>query len=59
MLLPFFPVFCFLPVESGVDVSNESETVIDNIEDPYKYMNEQDQGKRTFSFEAYLIPIFL
>ena len=50
---------CFFPVESGVDVSNEYEIEIDNITAPYKYINKQEQGKRTFSFEEYLIPIFL
>ena len=53
---PFLSGICFFTVGSGVDVSNESETVIDNIGASYKYINEQEQGKRTFSFEAYLIP---
>ena len=58
-MLFFLSGICFFPVGSGVDVRNESVIKIDNIEDPYKYINEQVQGKRTFSFEAYLIPIFL
>ena len=52
-------MFRFFPIGSGVDVRNESVMKIDNIDDPYKYINEQEQGKRTFSVEAYLIPIFV
>ena len=58
-MLFFLSGICFFPVGSGVDVRNESVIKIGNIDDPYKYINEQVQGKRTFSFEAYLIPIFL
>ena len=36
-----FPVFRFFPIGSGVDVRNESVIKIDNIDDPYKYINEQ------------------
>ena len=58
-MLSFLSGICFFPVGSGVDVRNEFVTKIDNIKDLYKYINEQVQGKRTFSFEAYPIPIFL
>jgi len=61
LMMFFLSGIWFFPIGSGVDVRNASEIVIkiDNIDDLYKYINEQVQGKRTFPFEAYLIPIFL
>ena len=41
-MLFFLSGICFFPViGSGVDVRNESVIKIDNIDDPYKYINEQ------------------
>jgi hypothetical protein len=37
----FLVCFCFSPVGSGVDVSNESDVKIDNIDDQYLSINEQ------------------
>ena len=36
-----FSVFRFFSIGCGVDVRNESVIKIDNIDDPYKYINEQ------------------
>jgi hypothetical protein len=35
-----FSVFCFSPVGSGVDVSNESDIKINNTDDQYLSINE-------------------
>ena len=40
-MLSFLSGICFFPVGSGVDVRNESVIKIDNIDDPYNYINEQ------------------
>jgi hypothetical protein len=41
-----FPVwFCFSPVGSRVDVSNESDVKINNTEDQYLFINEQVKKK--------------
>ena len=40
-MLFFLSGICFFPIGSGVDVRNESVIKIDNINDPYKYINEQ------------------
>jgi hypothetical protein len=41
-----FPVcFCFSPVGSGVDVSNESDVKINNTDDQYLSINEQVKKK--------------
>jgi hypothetical protein len=42
----FFPVcFYFIPVGSGVDVSNEFDIKIDNTKDQYLSINEQVKKK--------------
>ena len=40
-MLFFLSGICFFPIGSGVDVRNESVIKIDNIDDSYKYINEQ------------------
>ena len=40
-MLFFLSGICFFPIGSGVYVRNESVIKIDNIDDPYKYINEQ------------------
>jgi hypothetical protein len=43
--IPFLVCFCFSPVGSRVDVSNDYDVKIDNIEDQYLSVNEQDKKK--------------
>jgi hypothetical protein len=38
---PFPVCFCFSPVGSGVDVSNEPDVKINNTDDQYLSINEQ------------------
>jgi hypothetical protein len=45
MLFSFPVCFCFSPVGSGVDVSNESDIKIDNIVDQYLSIDEQVKKK--------------
>jgi hypothetical protein len=45
MLFSFPVCFCFSPVISGVDVSNESDIKINNIEDQYLSIDEQVKKK--------------
>jgi hypothetical protein len=40
-MLFLFRCFCFSPVGSGVDVSNDFDVKIDNTEDQYLSINEQ------------------
>jgi hypothetical protein len=45
-MLFLFPLcFCFSPVGTGVDVSNESDVKIDNTEDQYLSIDEQVKKK--------------
>jgi hypothetical protein len=45
MLFSFPVCFCFSPVLSEVDVSNESDVKINNTEDQYLFINEQVKKK--------------
>jgi hypothetical protein len=50
-----FPVsFCFSPVGSGVDVSNESDVKINNTDDQYLSINEQVK-KENLGYLLYLV----
>jgi hypothetical protein len=52
-MLFLFRCFCFSPVGSGVDVSNESDIKIDQMEDQYLYIDEQ--VKKNLGFLFYLV----
>jgi hypothetical protein len=43
--IPFLVCFCFSPVGSEVDVSNESDVRINNTYDQYLSINEQVKKK--------------
>jgi hypothetical protein len=47
-------VFVLLPLGSGADVSNDSDVKIDNIEDQYLSVNEQDE-KNNPGYLFYLV----
>jgi hypothetical protein len=47
--------FCFSPVGSGVDVSNESDVKINNTEDQYLSINEQVKKKNPGYFYYILV----
>jgi hypothetical protein len=54
MLFSFPVCFCFSPVGSGVDVSNELDIKIDNIDEQYLSINEQVKKKNP-GFLFYLV----